>query len=338
MKVIELREYNQNIIRVLVGLKATEIKKPMPSKNQILIKIMASPCNPSDIAFMRGGYNIQKVLPKVLGFEASGIVVEAGGNPEAQKLIGKRVCCFTQEDENGTWAEYFATDYTNCLVIKDELSYEQAACFFINPFTAFGLMQIAIENKSKAIIQTAAGGQLASFIRLIAKKNNIEVINIVRNDETLKSLEEAGEKHNLNLNAEDFDATLKKLATELNATTAFDAVGGNLTGQIFNCLPKNSKVVLYGGLSGVAVGSISPLNLIFKNSAIMGFNLNAYIENLGVDKFTELSNSLQDMIINNEVHTEIQGSFPLEEAGLALKTYISNMSKGKILFKPHGEI
>ncbi|MBC8148020.1 MAG: zinc-binding dehydrogenase [Bacteroidetes bacterium] len=336
MKAIELQEYNQNIIRVLVGLKATEIEKPIPLKNQILIKIMASPCNPSDIAFIRGGYNIQKVLPKVLGFEGSGIVVEAGDDINAQKLIGKRVCCFTQEDENGTWAEYFATDYKNCLVIKDELSYEHAACFFINPFTAFGLMQIAIENKSEAIVQTAAGGQLASFIRTIAKKNNIKVINVVRKDETVKALESIGEKYNLNLSSENFESSLQQMALQLNATTTFDAVGGDVTGQIFNNLPKNSKLVLYGGLSGAPVGNISSLNLIFKNSTIMGFNLNAYIENLGVDKLLELSNSLQDMIINDEVHTEIQGSFPLEEVGTALKTYISNMSKGKILFKPWG--
>ena len=334
MKAIELSSYNQNIIRVLVGLKVSDIEKPKPIKNQILIKVMASPCNPSDIAFMRGGYNIQKVLPKVLGFEASGIVVDAGDSAEAQKLIGKRVSCFTQEDENGCWAEYFATDYKNCIIIKDELSYEQAACFFINPFTAFGLMQIAIENKSNAIVQTAAGGQLASFIRQIAKKNNIEVINIVRKNETIKALENLGVKYILNQNDDDFENKLKQMASDLNATTAFDAVGGDITGQIFNNLPSNSKFVLYGGLSGMPLGNISSLKLIFSNSSLMGFNLNAYIENLGMEKFLELSNSLQDMIINNEIETTIQGSYPLEEVAGALKHYISNMSEGKVLFKP----
>ena len=334
MKAIVLPEYNPNVIRAMKSLQVKDTDIPKPEKGNVLIKVTAAPCNPSDIAFMRGGYGIMKPVPVVLGFECTGTVVETGNDPGARIMSGKRVSCFSQGEENGTWAEYFMTDFRNCLPVRDELDDEQAAAFCINPFTAFALFRMAAEKKAGAIIQNGASGQIGIFIRTLAKSKRIPVINLVRKEDHIKELNAQGERFVLNMNDLDFEAGLKKIASEHNACIAFDAVGGDTSGLIFNAMPPGSELVIYGGLSGKPIGLINPLDIIFKAKTIRGFNLGDWKTEVGEDYFQGVSDELQELIIKRLLVTRIQGSFSLEEAQQALEQYIRNMSSGKILFRP----
>jgi len=76
MKAVILPTYNNNLIRALIGMKIEERSIPEPSEGQVQIKMEAAPCNPSDIAFLRGGYNVVKPLPCIPGFEGCGIITK----------------------------------------------------------------------------------------------------------------------------------------------------------------------------------------------------------------------------------------------------------------------
>jgi NADPH:quinone reductase len=334
MRAIVLPEYNANIIRAMKSLEVRELEIPKPKGGQVLIKVLAAPCNPSDIAFMRGGYNIQKPVPTIMGFECAGTIVETGDDPFAIKMYGKRVSCFSQGLEQGTWAEYFMTDYKNCLPLRDELDDEQAATFCINPFTAFALFRMAIQKKSGAIIQNGASGQVGIFIRTLAKRKQIPVINLVRKEEHIRELSDEGEKHVLNLGNPEYEADLQKLAFENHATIAFDAVAGDTSGRILAAMPPGSELIVYGGLSGKPVGMVLPLDIIFKAKIIRGFNLGDWKTEVGEDFFHRVSEELQDLMIRRILNTRIQGEFSLEEVQQAMEQYIRYMSSGKILFHP----
>jgi len=331
-KSVVLSSYNHNLIRAIIGIKVEERPLPELSDNEVLIKMKAAPCNPSDIAFIRGGYNIIKSLPAVPGFEGAGKVIDAG--KDNIDLIGKRVCYYTSDDTEGTWSEYFITSAENCIVLKDGISYEQGSCLSINPFTAYGLFEIVINNRAKAIIQNGAGGQVTEFVRVLSRKQGIAVINIVRKEEQVTWLREKGEKLVLNSTDENFSNSLKKLANDLNATIAFDSVGGEDTGVIMNALPENSTVVVLGGLSGKGISGIDPIEVIFKNKKVTGFNLNFWMLEKSVDEFERISNEIQDMIIREEIKTEIQGTCKLDDVVNGIRLYIKSMSKGKIIFQP----
>lgn len=334
MRAIVLPDYNANIIRAMRSLQVQNLDIPGPKASQVLIKVSAAPCNPSDIAFMRGGYNIQKPVPVVMGFECTGTIVETGDDPAARQMMGKRVSCFSQGMEQGTWAEYFLTDYKNCLPVRDELDDEQAATFCINPFTAFALFRMAVQKKAGAIIQNGASGQVGIFIRSLAKRKQMPVINLVRKEEHIKELSDAGEKYVLNLGNPECEAALRRLALENHATMAFDAVAGDTSGMILNAMPPGSELVVYGGLSGKPVGMILPLDIIFKAKIIRGFNLGDWKTAMGEDFFQKVSEELQELMVRGILFTRIQGVFSLEEVQLAMEQYIRNMSSGKILFQP----
>jgi len=332
MKAILLPKYSTNVLRAILNLRVVEREIPKPAGDEVLVKLHAAAVNPSDIAFIQGGYNIVKTLPAIPGFEASGTVMDAGDR--SKNLIGRKVSCFIQEDAGGTWSEYFVTKTGNLILLDDKMDMDQAACFTVNPFTAFALMNIALQRESCAIIQNAAGGQVPAFIRAMAKAQGKEVINIVRKKETADKLTAEGNKYVLVEQDEKFEEKLHNLAASLRATTALDAVGGAMSGLIFNAMPNDSELVVYGGLSGKPISGVHVMGLIFKDKIISGFNLVDWKNEIEEEDFLSISLSLQQKFIYGELKTNIRGRANFEDIAKGLKNYISNMSQGKILIKP----
>jgi len=327
-----ITEYNNNLVRAILGLKTGEREIRSLKDKEVLIKTEAAPCNPSDIAFLRGGYNIKKKLPAVPGFEGAGEVVATG--KDVTHLLGKKVSSFTQADTDGTWSEYFIAGADDCLIIKDEMDLEQASAFSINPFTAYGLVEIALQNKCRSIVQNAGGGQIAEFVRTLAAMHGLEVINIVRKAEQVNKLKAKGVSHVLDSSKENFMEELTSVAHQSGATIAFDAVGGEQTGLIINTLPTHSTIILYGGLAGGSVSAIDPFDIIFRNKKLIGFNLTDWKKTKSKEEFEIINDQLQNFVIEGKIRTKIQASFKLENAIEGLRTYIKSMSEGKVLFKP----
>jgi NADPH:quinone reductase-like Zn-dependent oxidoreductase len=334
MKAIVLEAYNSNLGRVLRSLSIQEKEIRTPGDDEVLVRMDGAPCNPSDIAFLRGMYIVARSVPVIPGFEGTGTVVATGRALPAMNLWGKRVSCFSQDSGEGTWAEYFTVRAANCIPVRESLSVEQAACLAVNPFTAAGLMEIAAVEKHRAIILTAAGGQVSAFIRKMAGNTGIPVINIVRSDHQVHALSDVGEQYVLNQKGENFPDRLKSLSKQLEATIAFDAVGGEMTGILLNAMPHDSQVILYGGLSGLPAANLDILEVIFHGKSLRGFNLADWISRTSPERFSEISCQLQDQIISGKLSTRIQATFPFDQAVRGLLQYVGNMSKGKVLFVP----
>jgi NADPH:quinone reductase len=89
MRAVQLRAYDDNLQSIAVA----EVPVPCPGPGQVLIRVAASPINPSDLMFIRGLYGFKKSLPAIPGFEGSGTVVEVGSGSMARFLKGRRVAC-----------------------------------------------------------------------------------------------------------------------------------------------------------------------------------------------------------------------------------------------------
>ncbi len=83
------------------ALRVEEQPVPKPGPNQVLVKVAASPINPSDLAFLEGDYGFRKQTPVVPGFEGSGTVVAVGSGVMGKYLNGKRVACISQGKGDG---------------------------------------------------------------------------------------------------------------------------------------------------------------------------------------------------------------------------------------------
>ncbi len=313
-----------------------EIQVPLPRSGEVLVKMFASPINPSDLAFLAGGYGIKKPFPVVPGFEGSGTVVAAGKGILPKLWMGKRVACAASPKLNGCWAEYMVTTAASCVPLSKKISMEQGSMMFVNPMTALAFFDVYknIPNPSKklrGIINTAAASALGRMVIQLGKQNGIPVISVVRRDEQVEMLHLEGAKFVLNSSDPDFEERLKELAHNLNATILFDAVGGKMPQQLLSAAPKGSKLFIYGRLSDETC-EISPGEMIFTGNQMQGFWLSHWLHEKGMIQTLINVRKILSMI-NDELNSKIQQQFPPEQITEAIDTYKNNMSKGKVLIR-----
>jgi NADPH:quinone reductase-like Zn-dependent oxidoreductase len=262
---------------------------------------------------------VRKNLPTTPGWEGAGTVVESGGGLLGWYLKGKRVAC----------AEYYVTEAKNCIPLSEGIPMDQASTLIINPLTAVGMVEKALNEKHQAIIQTAACSQVGRMVQALAK---IPVIHIVRSKEQAGEL--SGEKWVLNSTDDDFREKLRRYAKELNATIGFDAVGGELTGILFDAMPPKSKLIVYGALAGSACSGMSPFNLIFQEKVLEGFWLAQYLRDMGFVKTYRMTNLVQELLKSGKFQTKIHKHVGFEGWKQALETYESHMTAGKMILTP----
>ena len=125
--------------------RITLTEKPISvlQKGQVLIKMLASPVNPSDLVYLLGKYGLPPQDGAYVGFEGCGIVIKANAGLYGKWLEGKRVALSAQPGIDGVWAKYAVTKANFCLPVRKELSDEQAATIIVNPCTSVCLVQRA---------------------------------------------------------------------------------------------------------------------------------------------------------------------------------------------------
>ncbi len=335
MHALVLHEYCEDIAEAIDSLKVEQRSVPALKRGQVLVRIEAAPCNPSDLLLLQGKYGSLKTLPTVPGWEGAGTVVASGGGPLAWWLKDKRVACGQQEDRDGTWAEYVVANAAECIPLKRQLRMEQAASLIINPLTAMGLLETARRGGHRAAVHTAGASQLGRMLVAMAAEVNYPIINVVRREAQVELLHSLGAVHVLNSSDEDFADRLQAVSADLQATAAFEAVAGEMTGTVLNVLPGGSTVYVYGALSEEACDNIDPTELIFRQKTVTGFYLGDWLQEQGSLGVLRAASRAQKMLIDGRIETKVQRTVSLEEAVAGLRQYVDHMTDGKLLIMPH---
>ncbi|MFM5924424.1 MAG: zinc-binding dehydrogenase [Novosphingobium sp.] len=226
-----------------------------PKPGQVLIKVEATPINPSDLGLLFASadtdnavYSPGKVVAKMpdnatramkarhgmampAGNEAAGTVVAAGEG--AEHLMGKRIACVP-----GTaYGSYAIAEAQMAFPVDDGVSAEQAASSFVNPMTALGFTETMKLEGFTGIVHAAAASNLGQMLVKICKEDGIPLVNIVRSEEQVKILKDLDATHVLNMTDTDFMPKLIDAIAETKAMIGFDPIGGGtLAGQILSAM------------------------------------------------------------------------------------------------------
>ena len=313
-----------------------QIQVPRPGPGEVLVKMHASPINPSDLAFLGGDYGIQKSYPTVPGFEGSGTVVAAGKGLLPKLWMGKKVACAASPQYDGCWAEYMKTSAGMCVPLSKNVSLEQGSMMFVNPMTALAFFDVYKKlpnptKKTRAIINTAGASALGKMVIKLGQKQGIPVIAVVRRQEQVEMLKKEGANYVVNSSSSAFNAELKELAHTLNASVIFDAVGGSMVQTLLDAAPKGSTLFNYGRLAKEAC-EINLKELLFNGNQIQGFWLTGWLHSKNMVQSLMNTRKIQ-ALLGKELGTTVQQEFPPEEIQKAIEIYTNNMSLGKVLLR-----
>jgi NADPH:quinone reductase-like Zn-dependent oxidoreductase len=313
-------------------LTVEEIPTPELMRGQVLVKMTAAPINPSDLVFLRNLYGVKKKLPVVPGFEGSGTVEASNAGPCGRWLIGKRVAARAPEDGNGTWAEYMAVDSKGVIPLRKDVTFEQGASLLVNPLTAWTLLKRAKKERQSGFVQTAAASALGLMMERLARRWDLVSINIVRRREQGERMKRGGAVHVLDSSAAGFENQLQILCGKHKIRLAFDAVGGELSARVTSAMPRGSKMIVYGALSGDNC-QMNPHSLIFEGKRMEGFWVSDWIKTIGFLSKLKMAAGVQKLLAT-DLSTQVQARFPLEKVQEAIALYKEKRSEGKVLLIP----
>lgn len=311
-------------------LDLTEVEVKKPDAGEVLIKIQATPINPSDMWPMFGPANLaeakltndrlslvapvpQEYLPMVnarldqrlsVGNEGAGKVIEVGDG--AEHLLGKVVAFSSGQ----AYADYCTVPATSCLPHHAETTAEQAAASFVNPLTALGMVETMKLDGHSAIVHTAAASNLGQMLNRLCNAESIPLVNVVRKQQQLELLKSQGAEFVVNTSNDTFHKELFHAIAATKATLAFDATGGGelastILGTMEMYLSRNAKglntygseqlkqVYLYGALD------VSPT--ILKRAygmswSVGGWLMPHFLNRVGVERVMQLQKKVADEI------------------------------------------
>jgi NADPH:quinone reductase-like Zn-dependent oxidoreductase len=331
MQAVMLGEYRAGIESAIAGLEVVRRPAPRPGRGEVLVRMEAATVNPSDLLLLQGLYGVRKTLPTIPGWEGAGTVVAAGDGFMARRLVGRRVACGGQTDDDGTWAEYFAGPALQCIPLHPDIDFEQGAASIVNPLTALGLLDMIRLGRHRAAVQSGAASQVGRMVARLCRKLGVPLINIVRRDEQAEKLRSVEEPHVLSSSAPGFAETLRDMAAELHATIAFDPVAGAATGLLLDAMPERSRVVVYGALSGEKCRELDPIALIFQSKRVEAFYLGDWLRRKSLPGRMLAVRRGQALIRAGLLRTHIARRIRLDDLQEGLTDYTRHLSEGKAI-------
>jgi len=267
-----------------VTLTVEEVPVPVPKSGEVLIQVSAAPINPSDYGVWR--FTAPEKCPMAIGNEGSGVVVASGGGMTTAlwAAVGSKVGFVKLPYGQGAYSEYVvATAATGVFPMDDgPADIEQAASFFVNPYTAVGIFDTIKQMGVNGMIHTAAASQLGQMMVKLAKERGVTLINVVRRAEQAETLRALGAEHVVVSSTVGWEKELAALIADHKITVAFDAIAGETSGTLLSMLPPKGTCFVYGGLSSQPVGNINPIEMIYHKKQIKGWLLTNWLTEGGL--------------------------------------------------------
>jgi len=304
-------------------LSLLEVPISEPQPNEVVIRIEASPINPSDLWLLFAGADmgtakvsgpmdspvvtasipaaamralagrVGKSIP--VGNEGAGTVVKAGSSPGAQALAGRTVAVAG----GAMYAQYRCVDASQCLELPEGTAATAGASSFVNPLTALGMVETMRREGHSAVVHTAAASNLGQMLNKLCLEEHVPLVNIVRKPEQEDILRAIGAVHVCNSTSPSFMGDLTQALIDTSATLAFDATGGGkLAGHILTCMEaaltaNSSDYSRYGSTTHKQVyiyGGLDRGPTVFNRNfgmawGIGGWLLTPFLQSIGPEAF-----------------------------------------------------
>ena len=292
-------------------LEITEIPRPKPRPNEILVKVHAAGLNPTDWKH-RSGHGFVDDLPLVLGWDVSGVV----------EAVGIGVATFAPGDEVfgmlsypfglGSHAEYVAAPARFFASKPRSVGHVQAGALPLASLTAWQALvdNAGLQPGQRVLIHAAAGG-VGHIAVQIAKSLGAYVIGTASSAKH-GFLRELGVDEVVDYRTEDLTERVQDVDAVL------DTIGGDTAMRSLHTLRKGGSLV-----SLIPVGSAD----LLREADQLGVRALRML----VDSSRSTLETISGLVDDGALRATIAGTFPLSKAAEAHREGETNRTTGKLV-------
>ncbi len=306
MKAVTINEYGDESV-----LNYTDVERPAPKADEVLVKVHASAVNPVDWKIRDGlGEMFGLKLPIILGCEIAGTIEEVGSDVKDFKQ-GDTVYGFISLQRNGGYAEYTIAKANEIAAKPESLDFENAAAIAVGALTSCQVFDKTNLQSGQRILITGASGGVGSMAVQLAKAKGAFVIGTAsgKNEKFVKDL---GADEFVDYTKEKFEEIVKDI------DVVFDTVGGDTLERCFQTLKKG----------GFLVSIVAPPS----EDKADEFNVNAAMVSHvqpSAKRFAEIN----QLIDEGRLKTHVETVLPLAEIKKAHGLSESGRTRGKIVLQ-----
>jgi NADPH:quinone reductase-like Zn-dependent oxidoreductase len=299
-----------------------------PGPGEVLLDILASPINPSDLLNFEGRFGAYApALPAVAGGEAVGRVA-ALGDGVTHLSVGDRVLAIY--GGRGNWRERRCIPAQAAFALPQAADTLQLAMFSVNPGTAWHMLtRFLTLAPGDWVLQNAGTSAVGHHVIALARRLGARTVSIVRRAEHIEPLQALGGDAVV-VDGPDLAARIAAATEGAPVRLALDAVAGEATQTLAASVAKDGVVVIYGLLSGNA-SRFDAADPLFRNVAIRGFWFSAWFASASAQERKKLYDELTPLLLDGTLVVPVEATYPFTKVNEALAHAARAGRGGKIL-------
>jgi NADPH:quinone reductase len=307
------------------GLRQTELPKPQPAKDEVLIRVTAAGVTPLDHTILLGGHPRAKA-PLVLGNEGAGVVEDAGDSGLA---VGSRVM-FTGPygvRENGAWQEWLLVRPEHLELVPDAISDVVAASLPVAYLTAQITLTLAGFRPGVTVLAPGIGGSVGNATYQLARAQGAgKVISTAGSSAKAAKARELGFEDVIDLTSEGLADGVRRITIGRGVDIVIESIGGTATSEALSSLALGGVLITLGYSAGRKT-TIDVTDLIWKGARMAGFSLFAQ----SPTAIAAAWRSILPLIVGGSVKPIVERVYPFGEAGEALRHLTNDRPFGKVM-------
>jgi NADPH:quinone reductase len=322
MRVIEAKTFSG-----YSGLQQTELPRPQPVEDRVLVRITAAGVTPLDHTILSGGHPRAKA-PLVLGNEGAGVVEDAG---ESGLAVGSRVM-FTGPygvAENGAWQDWLLVRPEHLSLVPDAIEDVVAASLPVAYLTAQITLTQAGFKPGMAVLAPGIGGSVGNAAYQLARAQGAgKVISTAGSAAKAAAARALGFEDVVDLSEEGLAEGVRRITEGKGADIVIESIGGTVTSEALSSLGLGGVLITLGYSAGRKT-TIDVTDLIWKRARMVGFSLFAQ----SPATIAAAWRDILPLIVSGFVKPIIERVYPFGAAGEALRHLIEDRPFGKVVLK-----
>lgn len=299
---------------------------PVPTTDEVLIRVTAAGVSGPDLVQRRGHYPPPPGASDLLGLEVSGEIVAIGAGQTLWQ-VGDRVCALTN---GGGYAQFVAVKASHCLPIPEGVSEIDAAGLPETYFTVWSNVfhGQAITPGANFLVHGGAGGIGSTAIQL-GVAFGLNVITTVGSDADAEFVRKLGASRVVNFHSEDFVGAVRDLG---GADVVLDIIGGDYIARNIKACRHDGRIVQLAFNAGSKV-ELNLMPVMLKRLLYTGSTLRSRSDDFKSDVAVGLRDKVLPRFATGDLLSVTHTVLPLVEAAEAHRMMEAAAHRGKILLQ-----